>query len=44
MPASGSNRLVQSMLEKTGEATMAKGLVNANEEAKKKDKGKKKKK
>jgi len=39
---SGTNKLVQSTLEKAGEASLTKGLLNANEEAKKKDKKKKK--
>lgn len=43
---SGTNRLIASTLEKGSESTLTAGLMNANEEAKKKDKkdGKKEKK
>lgn len=39
-----TNKVVQSMLEGSSESTLTKGLMNANEVAKKKDKSKKKKK
>lgn len=44
MSGSGTNRLVQSTLEGKSESTLSKGLLNANEEAKKEDKKKKDKK
>lgn len=39
---SGTNRLVKSMLQGSSESALAKALLNANEEAKKKDSKKKK--
>jgi hypothetical protein len=39
---SGTNKVVQSALDRAGESALAKGLLNANEEAKKKEKPKKK--